>query len=221
MPAPGARAAYADLELEDFEFFIKQMNIHIGEREESNAEHHPVFRQVLGGAWQELPAEIRSIHDIDGSQRFSGRASVARGRSLLARLIGKVVGFPPEASDIPVEVTMDPTDGGEHWSRNFGGHRFSSEITAGKGRFSRLVCEKFGPVNFAMALVLEDGRLNYVHRGWTFLGIPMPRILAPLGDTRESVEDGKFHFHVEIRLPLAGHIVTYDGWLGDANNGET
>jgi hypothetical protein len=90
-------------------------------------------------------------------------------------------------------------------------------MTAGKGRFSHLVCEKFGPVNFATALVLENGRLKYVQRGWTFLGIPMPRFLGPRGEAYESVADGKFHFHVEITLPVIGHVVTYDGTLQPAS----
>ena len=110
---------------------------------------------------------------------------------------------------------MKCSAGRERWSRDFAGHEFSSVITAGRGRFSNLVCERFGPFNFSMALILDDGRLCYVPRGWTFFGMPMPRILAPQGNTYEYVEDGKFQFHAEITLPLIGHIVTYQGWLAD------
>ncbi len=212
-PAPGARPACHDLELTDFNYFFARMNIKIGNREESSEVHWPVFRAVLGEAWQELPAAIRELHDLDGIGRFSGRASVIRGRSWIAKFIGRVVGLPPAAGNLPVDVTINSTGDGENWTRNFDGHIFSSVMTAGRGRFSYLVCEKFGPVNFAMALVLENGRLNYVPRDWTFLGMPMPRFLAPQGQTYEYVEDGKFHFHVEIDLPLIGHVVTYQGWL--------
>ena len=212
-PAPGARPACNDLELEDFDILFEQMNIHTGNREEHTNERWPVFRAVLGNAWQELPAAISELHDVSGIGRFSGRASVTRGRSIIAKIIGRAVGFPPEAGDIPVDVTMNSTNGREHWTRNFDGHKFSSVMTVGRGRLAYLLCEKFGPVNFGMALVLENGRLNYVPRGWTFLGIPMPHFLAPQGQTYENVEDGKFRFHVEITLPLIGHVVTYRGWL--------
>ncbi len=131
----------------------------------------------------------------------------------MARLIGHVAGFPPDADDVPVRVTMETSDSREYWTRDFDGHELSSVMTAGTGRFSHLVCEKFGPVNFAMALVFADGRLNYVQRGWTFLGIPMPLFLGPQGETYESVDDGRFRFHVDIRLPLVGRVVTYDGYL--------
>jgi len=213
VPVAGARPAVGELEPGDFKFFFDQMDIHIGTRDEPVPDHWPVFRTVLGNAWEKLPPAIRALHDIEESARFSGRATVSRGSSLLAGLIGSVAGFPPAAEDVPVEVTMTATAGREHWSRDFDGHKFSSVMTAGSGRFSHLVCEKFGPVSFAMALVTEDGRLNYVQRGWTFLGIPMPRFLGPQGDTCETVRDGRFQFQVEIKLPLVGHLVTYEGWL--------
>jgi hypothetical protein len=41
----------------------------------------------------------------------------------------------------------------------------------------------------------------------------MPRWLMPGGDSFETVKDGRFRFHVEIRLPLAGLVARYRGWL--------
>ena len=86
-------------------------------------------------------------------------------------------------------------------------------MSAGTGARSKLVCERFGAVSVLMALELKDGCLNYVPRGWKFLGLPMPRFLTPAGKTCEYVEDGKFQFHVEITLPMIGNVVTYEGWL--------
>jgi len=212
-PTPGARAAFEEHELEDFEYFFAQMNIHVGERNDSARDDEPVFQRILGNAWTELPEQIREIHDVRNSLEFSGRASVSRGKSLISKLIARVVGFPPAGQDIPVRVTMKNISGREHWSRDFDGHKFSSVLYSGDGQFEHLVCEKFGPVSFAIALVLENGRLNYVQRGWTFLGIPMPRFLGPQGETYEQVVDGKFRFRVEVKLPIGGHLMTYDGWL--------
>ena len=83
----------------------------------------------------------------------------------------------------------------------------------GRGRFERLVCERFGPFCFGLALVLDGGRMNLVVRRWTAFGIPMPLSWAPGGNAYEHAEDGRFHFHVEIGLPLIGMIVRYRGWL--------
>jgi hypothetical protein len=45
----------------------------------------------------------------------------------------------------------------------------------------------------------------------------MPKWLAPAGKMLETVSNGKFNFHVEIVLPIVGHIVTYQGWLEDCD----
>ena len=47
----------------------------------------------------------------------------------------------------------------------------------------------------------------------TGFGVPMPRFLMPKGDSFETIEDRKFRFHVEIRLPILGLMVRYRGWL--------
>jgi hypothetical protein len=59
-----------------------------------------------------------------------------------------------------------------------------------------------------------------VVRRWSFLGIPLPRVLAPGGDAYEHVENGRFCFHVEIGHALTGMIVRYRGWLVPRGPGE-
>jgi len=76
-----------------------------------------------------------------------------------------------------------------------------------------LLCERFGPFAFGLALVLEGERLKLVVRRWSFLGLQLPRALAPGGEAYEHAADGRFNFHVEITLPVVGLIVRYRGWL--------
>jgi hypothetical protein len=64
-----------------------------------------------------------------------------------------------------------------------------------------------------MALVLEKGRLHFVVRNWSLLGLSMPRRWAPFGDSYEYESDGMFNFYVEIRHPLLGLVVRYVGYL--------
>jgi hypothetical protein len=216
-PRPGARPATHELELNDFRTFFRRMPIRYGERTAAPVDNWPLFRRVLASAWNELPAEIKNLHEIDVEARFTGSASVQRGRSLAAKLIGFLAGFPPGAEEVSVEVTMCAEQGREFWQRDFAGHAFSSCLSEGRGRYTHLLREQFGPLRFAMALVLDSDRLNYVPRGWTFLGIPMPNSLMPKGEMCEFVADEKFHFKVEINVPIIGHIVTYQGWLQAAD----
>lgn len=212
-PESGARSAMGALDLSAYKAMFSQFAINIGIRENTVPDNWPLFRQVLTSAWTDLPAEIQELHNIESHKRFNGEATVTRGRSLLARIVARIVGFPAASKSVSVTVDIRRSGDRETWKRNFDGHSFASEISVGKGYFSRLVCERFGPCKFGMALVIDKNRLRYVPQRWTFLGIPMPKFLAPSGKMVESVDRGKFNFHVEIVLPVVGHIVTYQGWL--------
>jgi hypothetical protein len=210
-PAPGARAAVRDLELDDYQALFASKTIYTGFRDDTADTEKPLYPQVVGDAWNSLPEEIRAMHERVGAAE--GRASIERGAGILSRLSGWLVGFPPASADIPVRVRFDAGKDGETWTRTFGAHTFSSDQLVGKGRSQRLLCERFGPLSFAMALVAEQGRLSLVLRRWSFLGLPLPMWLCPRSVSYESVEDGRFRFHVEISHPLTGPIVRYRGWL--------
>jgi hypothetical protein len=172
-----------------------------------------MYRRLLGPAYETLPPSIRQLHDSAALRRWSGRAEVRRGRGLLARLVAAVIGFPPAGSGVPVSVTFSPEGKGERWERNFGGRRFSSLQYCGTGRDQYLLVERFGIAAFGLALVVENERLFLIPRRWTLLGIPMPKSFIPGGASFETEEDGRFHFNVEIRVPLAGLVVAYRGML--------
>ncbi|MDX8532039.1 DUF4166 domain-containing protein [Mesorhizobium sp. VK25A] len=213
MPAPGARAATRDVELEDYEKLFAGKTIHTGFRDDTE-KGKALYPDLLGDAWKSLPAEIRAMHD--GTAMADGYASIERGSGMLSRLAARVAGFPPAAADVPIKVRFVTDGQGETWIRTFGAHSFSSRQFAGRGRSERLLCERFGPLVFAMALVVDGNRLRLVLRRWSFLGLPLPMWLRPRSDAYETVEDGRFRFHVEISHPAAGLIVRYRGWLEPA-----
>jgi hypothetical protein len=213
-PVPGARPAATDLELADYEPLFARRAISTGYRQDLPTDDRaPLYRRLLGDAWNALPQPLRTMHDLDAELSAEGVAEVGRGPGLLARVLAGVIGFPRAGKDIPVTVSFRVKDGREHWKRTFAGCSFASTQEQGRGRFDRLLCERFGPFNFGMALVYDDSRLCLILRRWSFLGIPMPLALAPRSDAYECVNDGRFHFHVEIGHPLIGLIVRYRGWL--------
>ena len=113
-------------------------------------------------------------------------------------------------------MTFERVDGREIWRRVFGTRRLTSVHYEKHGRFERLLCERFGPFVFGMALVVDERRLRFVVRRWSFLGLPLPRTLAPVGESFEYEHDGRFHFHVEIVLKWVGRLVEYTGSLSPA-----
>ena len=153
------------------------------------------------------------MHNLRSPFRANGRANVERGTGLAARFVAWASGFPRAMADTPVEVYFDIDGDQEIWRRSFGGDTFSSRQFAGKGRWQGLICERFGALVFAMALVRTEAGLSLVVRGWRLLGVRAPLWLCPTSRAGETVQDGRFHFEVEIGHPLTGMIVRYRGWL--------
>jgi hypothetical protein len=211
-PQSGARACLNDLELEDYERIFARFRIASGVREHKASDVTlPLYRRVLGEAWNRLPEPIRAMHDGSGSWIAEGRASVDRGRNPLARIAASIIGFPKEGNDIAVSVRFDAKDGQETWTRDFAGKCFSS--LQFEGCNDGLLHERFGPVVIAMALVTDGGELRLVARRCSVFGIPLPKILSPRGDIFESADGNRFNFHVEIGFAWSGLIVRYRGWL--------
>ncbi len=212
-PAPGAQPSVADLELADFEAAFARRAIRCGFREEVPASE-PVYRQVMAGAFDAMPDAWRAVHDLRaGALTVEGRAWVKRGRGLLARLAGAVVGFPRAGDEVPVRVRFERRGNAELWTRTFGGKAFSSLQEPGQGRSVRLVVERFGPLAVAMAPTTNDGRMSLVIRRFNLFGVPLPLWLSPTTAAHEEIVDGRFQFNVEIGHPLTGMIVRYRGWL--------
>lgn len=213
-PAPGARDAMSDVELADYERLFSVRAIATGIRQDAPPVTTPLYAKILNSAWYDLPKEIRAMHDVEQTAFAKGRASVERGSGWLARLSGRIIGFPPASDDVPVSVRFDVVHGTETWTRTFGEKSFHSHQFAGKS--PGFICERFGPLTFAMALVLREGRLSLILRHWRAFGIPMPMFLCPHSTAHETVEEGRFRFHVEIGHPVTGLIVRYRGWLEPA-----
>lgn len=210
-PAAGARPATGDLELEDYENIFKSRTIFTGQREWKESDRQkPLYQRLLGNVWDSLPQPIAKMHEC---KRANGVAKVEIGKNFLSRLMAGLLGFPKAGSNVPVQVDFQTKDGGEIWQRTFAGRSFSSFQSEGWGRSERLLSEKFGPTNFDFALVWNAQKLYLVTRRWSILGIPMPLMLSPIKNTFEDVVNEHFRFHVEIRLPVIGLIVRYEGTL--------
>jgi hypothetical protein len=211
-PPTGARAGTSDVQLSDYAAQFASRRVVTGVRE-IVAPSEPLFRRVLGEAYGGLPEAVRRLHDRDGEWSAEGRAAIDRGSGWIAQRIARIFGFPPAAEDVPVSVEFRGV--GDHvvWRRDFGGQVFSSIQEEGTEQFDRLLCERFGPCAFGIALVVDGGRLRYVLRGWSAFGVPMPAWLAPDCEAYETEEEDRFRFFVELRYRFVGLIVRYQGWL--------
>ena len=213
LPPSGACAASHDVTLPDYDALFKRRTIYTGRRENTSASTLPLYQHILQDQWQTLPPAIRDLHNLQTSKSVEGRARVERGTGILAKIIALLFGFPKATPDTSVKVDFTVKNGQEIWQRTFGNTSFRSFQYEGRGRYENLVCERFGLLTFGLAVVVKNNELHLVVRRWDILGLPLPLFLAPRSDAHESEDAGKFHFHVELSLPLIGLIVRYQGWL--------
>jgi hypothetical protein len=159
-PPPGARPAIDDVSLNDYEPQFATRAIVTGVRDETAAADPelPLFRRLLGPAWDRLPAPVRALHDLPRGARAAaeGRAMIERGRGWLARRIADAFDFPPAGEDILVRVDFSAERGREIWRRTFGGVQFKSVLSFGRGSADALLTERFGPFALDMALVVGE-----------------------------------------------------------------
>jgi hypothetical protein len=212
-PSAGARAALEELEVSDYEKLFSKRQIFTATRWLEAAAGRCLYERLLGEAWHTLPKTLKALHSASPRLQMGGKATVTRGTGVLARAVARIFDFPHAADSVDVTVTFHHTNESEFWNRNFGGQTFSSIQYEGQGRYQSLLCEQFGPFVFGMALVRDSNRVRFVVRRWSIFAIPLPRRLAPTGDSFEFEEEGVFRFHVEVRSPIAGLIVRYAGYL--------
>jgi hypothetical protein len=211
---PGARPCLGEVSLSEAEAEASGLRVGFARSEEPEP---PLFAQVLGReSFAVLPGPLRDLHTVLDERRWTGHATITRGRSWLARLLCVVVGFPRSGTDVPVIVTMRRRDGAEVWERDFAGQRFRSTLTLAGPPGSGLLHERFGPVRVEIALGSDGAGLRYPVRRGTVLGLPLPRLLLPRSDSLESVDGHEVRFDVAVSLPGLGMVIRYVGHLQPA-----
>ncbi|MGZ9723814.1 DUF4166 domain-containing protein [Rhizobium miluonense] len=162
--APGARPAGGLLELTQFRDLFRALAI---SDETNETSYTPLYQRVMGAAFARLSEPVRAMHAVFGDGGAEGEATVSRGRSLAARLVAGVFGFPP-AGNHPLHVSFEEEDGIERWERDFSGRCFCSHLSEEKGH----LVERFGPFRFAFDLPARGNGLSMEIRGWSFLRLP-------------------------------------------------
>lgn len=207
--APGARHAWGELTLDRFDPFFASLAVRHATSERRLPP--PLYARLMGPRFAALPPMVRAIHDIVADGGADGEGQVERGRGPFVRLIAAMMRFPP-AGSYPLHVAFAERNGAETWTRDFGGHRFSSRLSDRRGR----LIERFGPIRFAFDLPSDGSGLRMELHRWTIFGLPFPVALAPRIVAREWQEADRFRFEVDVAMPLIGRVVRYSGWLKPA-----
>jgi len=208
----GARTAITDITLADFEMEFSRLNITHGVHDET-APSSNLYEKILGPAYNDMAQPLQDLHRIGTGKTFEGRCKVTRGKNPLSHIVAAILRFPKASPDSPVKVVLTKDGETEIWERFFDGNRMVSTQEAGRGKQSRLIVERFGPIAVHIAILVKDGKQVLKTTGWSIFGIPLPKALVPGGDVYEHDAEGRFNFHVDMVAPLFGRLVKYEGWL--------
>ncbi len=203
----GAYAALGILSVDAFEAQFRALGFETEIIEPAG--RAPLYRRVMGDAFDRLPNTVRQIHTFAGAGLAEGRASVTRGTNPIARMVARVFGFPAAGDNIPLSVRFFERDGRETWERRFGDRTFASELSFD----GEVLIERFGVLRFGFELRETSNGFGMHLRRWWCGPVPMPLPFGPKGVAEESEVDQRFHFDVPISLPGVGLIVHYRGWL--------
>jgi hypothetical protein len=167
-----------------------------------------LFAQVLGPAFDALPAPLHALHVAQGLHRYRGDVEVDRGTGALSRLVAAVTRLPP-AGRGPLCVEIGASPHAERWTRFIGGRAMPSRLW----REGDVLCERLGLATFGFRLEVIDGAIAWRVVRVRVFGVSLPsRWFTGVG-ARESAEDGRYRFDVWASLPIAGLLVHYRGWL--------
>ena len=170
----------------------------------------PLFQQLLGESFAELPTPLRIVHDGQ-SKTLHGRCDVERGTGRLSRLFAWATSLPPQGKDQPIEFIITSTHGRETWTRKFGRSSMRSSLSV---QCATLV-EWLGPMRFKFNLSLDHANecVHWRLAGVAVMGLPLPLRWFQHVTACESASGSKYCFDVSAALPLAGLLVRYRGWL--------
>ena len=164
------------------------------------------LQACLGDDFDRLPDMVRRAHV--GNVRLSGQARVTRGGAL-ANALANMMGLPHSSDRVEMTVEGDHLPDRMIWNRRFGAQTFVSSFRLRDGR----LIESVGPFHLQLRLEVRDHRLHYVLERVTLFGVSVPRSLAPDLEAWEGERDGRYEFAVEVRLPVVGRLVRYEGLL--------
>jgi hypothetical protein len=167
------------------------------------------YAQLLGPAMASLPEPCRAIHD--GFGRFTGRISVQPAQLGVLRLLTRLMGMPGAAHDIPFEFETSAWGEGARWTRRIGAQVMVSRQRA---MDDGTLAETIGPMTLAARVIADPDGLRLETAWLRVFGVAVPRFLWPQVTTREWASKGRYHFDINITLPMIGvRVIAYCGHL--------
>ncbi len=156
-----------------------------------------------------LAAPVQQFHRLHGHHVLRGEVEVHAPRSILARLLARLLGTPLRAGEGPIKFELDADPLVETWTRYFPSNVLTSTLQL-DGNY---LVEKVGAARLTFELSASEGRLHMYLRRLQFFGIACPKWLMPIIVAEESGIDHRLYFHISVQVRHIGVIARYHGYL--------
>jgi len=170
-----------------------------------------LYARLLGDAWRELAEPVRALHSAGGELR--GRFVVMHGKGRIARRLAKWSGLPGATKSAETRLKIVADGDRQRWERHFDGERLVTTQWAGD---DGCLVERIRSWELKFRLRVEDGALHYEQQRARLCLGPL-RIWLPwipvVSATERADGPSRVRVSVNVRLPLIGRLVAYDGWL--------
>ncbi len=175
----------------------------------------PSAQNWFGSAFEQLHPQLQALHRDGGT--LHGKVEVGFG-SGIGRVVGKMLarrlGVPPPRPGNTLEVTIYNDAQGLHWNRQFNnGVEFRSLFTPVGVFPSGHWLERSGFMTLALQVKIINGGWHWQPTRSFVFGVPLPRWTVPRTVAYKEIVQGRYHFSVEIALPLLGKVLSYQGNL--------
>ncbi len=127
----------------------------------------------------------------------------------LGKLIAWLMGLPPVARRVPVELKVTVEGSRERWSWRFGNQLMETVQSTSDG----LLIESAGPVRFAFQIEIKNQVTHFRCAGVSCWSVPLPRFVAPNVEATVESRNQGWHIHVRVAVPGAGVIRDYAGLM--------
>jgi hypothetical protein len=167
-----------------------------------------LFPSRLGADFAGLEPPIQWVHSGE-SRELRGTATVERGTSLVAKVLGLLTSLPPTQKAGPISVRIEAAESHERWTRTYANMYVMTSTL-----FKRADClvEKLGPASLMFRLTVRDAGIDWRLERASVLGISLPLHWLLIA-ARIDVKDGRYHFLIDSHLRGVGRIVRYEGLL--------
>ncbi len=161
-----------------------------------------------------LPDRLVQFYCASTSTSAAGTFQVRRGAGIPARLVSFLFRLPPSGDNVPVRLSIRRASEAEIWKRTFGERRV---ISRQRACGERLLCERFGPVEFRFRLIAERQAIRFSQTGVTLWTVRLPHVLAPQVEAITWCEPGEQGLRVQVRVtaPVFGLLLRYEGLLNE------